>query len=101
MWLRMVQLKQGFGTGEMGFNGAIAGQQFQTPMSPTGQKRRFDRAAATSGLPLSTDILTSSQHVAKVPISEVASRRLITSSPVQIPRLLRLQPLREPRSQIH
>jgi len=31
MWLRMVQLEQGFGAGEMGFNGAIAGQQFQTP----------------------------------------------------------------------
>jgi hypothetical protein len=31
MWLRMVQLEQGFGTSEMGFNGAIAGQQFQNP----------------------------------------------------------------------
>ena len=31
MWLRMVQLEQGFWTSEMGFNGAIAGQQFQTP----------------------------------------------------------------------
>jgi hypothetical protein len=42
-------------------------------MSLVGQKRRFDRAAATSGLPLSTDILTSSLHVAKVPTPEVTS----------------------------
>jgi hypothetical protein len=31
MWLRMVQLEQGFGTSEMGSKGAVAGQQFQTP----------------------------------------------------------------------
>ena len=38
MWLRMVQLQQGFGTNEMGFNGAVAGQQFQTPNVSQGSK---------------------------------------------------------------
>jgi hypothetical protein len=37
-------------------------------MSEVGQKRRFERASTTSGLPLETDILRAGLHVSKVPI---------------------------------
>ena len=36
-------------------------------MSELGQTRHFDGAPTTSGLPLSTDILTLRQHVSNVP----------------------------------
>ena len=31
MWLRKVQLQQGFATSEMGFKAAVVGLQIQTP----------------------------------------------------------------------
>jgi aspartate racemase len=40
-------------------------------MPGSGQKRRFDHAPATSGLPPSTDILRVRRHVQKVPATEV------------------------------
>jgi hypothetical protein len=43
------------------------------PMSPWGQKRRFDPQPVTSGLPQSTDIAKSARLVRLVPEPEIRS----------------------------
>ena len=48
-------------------------------MSPSGQKRRFDRRPVTSGLPRLTDILGVRWHVSSVPKAE-AKWHAITST---------------------
>src|SRR5580700_8704819 len=41
--------------------------------SDSGQERRFDQLAKTSGLPQSTDVLGVRRHVSNVPTHEVAA----------------------------
>jgi hypothetical protein len=45
-------------------------------MSAPGQTRHFDGAPTTSGLPLSTDILTLRQHVSNVPRADIGNVRI-------------------------
>lgn len=44
-------------------------------MSELGQKRHFDSAPVTSGLPLRTDIGGTGRHVAKVPEGDILNHR--------------------------
>ena len=59
MWLRMVQLQQGFGTSEMGFKGAVAGQEFQTRNVSSGVKSAV--CEVSHSIPVNPDKRTISQ----------------------------------------
>jgi hypothetical protein len=49
------------------------------PTSEMGQSRHFDRAPLTSGLPRSTDIVSTGRHVSKVPTGDIARTLLWTT----------------------
>ncbi len=55
-------------------------------MSPLGQKRHFDRASLTSGLPRLADILRADRHVSNVPKADILRRGSDVASPLpQLP----------------
>ena len=92
MWLRMVQLQQGFGTSEMGFNSAVAGQQFQTPNASKGQKQKSDVNSCMSGFPSKADLWRSRRR------SEPGRRENVVTLSAVVPASYRRQTYLQPRT---
>ena len=63
----VLQLQQGFATGEMGFRGSLHGSKPELLMSALGQKQTFRNVRAMSALPPIADIGTQSPNVRFVP----------------------------------
>jgi hypothetical protein len=69
----VLQLQQGFATGEMGFRGQFAGHQPEPFMSALGQKQTSRHLQPMSALPPKADIAWHGDHVRFVPKAEMVT----------------------------